>query len=257
MRLPLTSSETMCAFARRCIAVVLAAGAVAGPLSAHAEQSSAVPSYAVAMAIEASGEKSTPRILAKAGEQFAVVSGEWRFEMTVRPGKTPEDVWLAGKVLKGDTIVSAPTLMAHLNEKSTIKVGDSSNLFTLSMVVSPTKSELTSSNVSVIYNIALQNEYGIEKQTVTLPTGDKAHEIKMVGGIVQITPPNPSNNLSVIKFFKDSAAIPVPMHTASIDTPSGKSLEIAYTLCGQTLRFQSPAPEKLEKCPTVASVTEQ
>jgi len=196
-------------------------------------------------------------VLAKVGEQFAASSGEWRLEMTVRQSMTPGDVWLAGKVLKGNTIVSAPTLLAHLNEKATIKVGDSSNPFTLSMIVSPTKAELTNSNASVTYNIAVQNEYGVEKRTVTLPMGGGPHELKMTRGVVQILPPSPSNNLSVIKFFKDSAANHVPIHTASINDSSGKPLQIAYTMCGQTLRFQSPAPEKLEKCPTVASLTEQ
>jgi hypothetical protein len=93
--------------------------------------------YAVAMALEAGGEKSAPRVLAKAGEQFAVASGDWRVEMTVRQGKTSADVWLAGKVFKGSNVVSAPTLMAHVNEKAVIKVGESSDPFSLSMVVSP------------------------------------------------------------------------------------------------------------------------
>jgi hypothetical protein len=89
------------------------------------------------MALEADGEKFAPQVLAKAGEQFAVASGDWRVEMTVRQGKTPADVWLAGKIFKGANVVSAPTLMAHVNEKSAIKVGDSSDPFSLSMVVSP------------------------------------------------------------------------------------------------------------------------
>ena len=57
--------------------------------------------------------------------------------MTVRQGKTPADVWLAGKVFKGSAVVSAPTLMANVNEQSVIKVGESSDLFSLAMVVSP------------------------------------------------------------------------------------------------------------------------
>lgn len=120
-----------------CIATVLLAGSFMGALSAHAEPVTAAPMYAVAMALEAGSEKSAPSVVAKAGEQFAVASGEWRIEMTVRQGKTPTDVWLAGKVFKGKTVVSAPTLMAHVNEKAVIKVGDSSDPFSLSMLVSP------------------------------------------------------------------------------------------------------------------------
>jgi hypothetical protein len=89
------------------------------------------------MTIDAGGEQSAPKVLARAGEKFAVASGEWRLEMTVRQAEAPGDVWLAGKLFKGPDVVSAPTLLTHLNEKATIKVGDSNKPFTLSMVVSP------------------------------------------------------------------------------------------------------------------------
>lgn len=137
MHLLLTPSGILRRFAGRCIATVLVASSITGGLSAHAEPATTTPTYAVAMALEAGGEKSAPRVLAKAGEQFAVASGEWRVEMTVRQGKTPADVWLAGKVFKGSAVVSAPTLMANVNEQSVIKVGESSDLFSLAMVVSP------------------------------------------------------------------------------------------------------------------------
>ena len=137
MSLQLSPAEIVRRLAGRCIAIVLVAGSFTGALSAHAEPVTAAPTYAVAMALEAGGEKSAPRVLAKAGEQFAIDSGDWRVEMTVRQGKTPTDVWLAGKVLKGSNVVSTPTLMAHVNEKAVIKVGDSSDPFSLSMVVSP------------------------------------------------------------------------------------------------------------------------
>jgi hypothetical protein len=137
MHLQLTPSGFVRRFAGRCIATVLVASSITGGLSAHAEPVTTTPTYAVAMALEAGGEKSAPRVLAKAGEQFAVASGEWRIEMTVRQGKTPADVWLAGKVFKGSTVVSAPTLMAHVNEQAMIKVGESSDPFSLAMVVSP------------------------------------------------------------------------------------------------------------------------
>lgn len=123
--------------AGHCIAIVLVAGFFTGALSAHAELVDAAPTYAVAMALEAGGQKSAPRVVAKAGEKFSVASGGWRVEMTVHQGKTPAYVWLASKVFKGSNVVSAPTLMAHVNEKAVIKVGDSSDPFSLSMVVSP------------------------------------------------------------------------------------------------------------------------
>ena len=137
MSLQLSPSGIVRRLAGRCIATVLLAGSFTGALSAQAEPVSAAPMYGVAMALEAGGEKSAPSVVAKAGEQFAVASGDWRVEMTVRQGKTPADVWLAGKVFKGKTVVSAPTLLAHVNEKAVIKVGDSNDPFSLSMVVSP------------------------------------------------------------------------------------------------------------------------
>jgi beta-lactamase regulating signal transducer with metallopeptidase domain len=137
MSLQLSPSGTIRRLAGRGILALLAAGAFAGTLSAHAEQSAAAPSYAVAMTMDAGGEQSAPRVLTRAGEKFAVASGGWRLEMMVRPAQKPDEVWLTGKVLKGGDVISAPTLLARLNEKATIKVGDADQPFTLSMVVSP------------------------------------------------------------------------------------------------------------------------
>lgn len=138
MRLQPPPSVTVRRLAGHCIVALLAAGAIAGTPGAQAEQAEqAAPVYAVQMALEAGGEKSAPRVLVKAGEQFAVASGDWRIEMTVRQAKTSGDVWLAGKVFKGANIVSAPTLLAHLNEKAVIKVGDGDTPFTLSMTATP------------------------------------------------------------------------------------------------------------------------
>lgn len=133
----LTESGTVRRLAWRCVVSLLTVGAIAGTLSARAEEVAAAPLYAVAMTHDVNGEQSAPRVLAKAGEKFAVASGEWRVEMTVRQAQTFGDVWLAGKLFKGSEVVSAPTLLAHLNKKATIKVGDSSTPFALSMIVSP------------------------------------------------------------------------------------------------------------------------
>lgn len=136
MRSQLSPSGIVRRLAGRCIATVMVAGVFTGASGAYAEPMKAAPMYSVAMALDAGGAQSAPRIVTKAGEQFAVASGDWRVEMTVRQGKTPADVLLAGKVFKGSTVVSAPTLMAHINEKAVIKVSDSSDPFSLSMVVS-------------------------------------------------------------------------------------------------------------------------
>jgi len=133
MSLQLTPSGTIRRRAGRCVVALLATAAVAATLGARAEQAAAAPLYVVEMALDAGGEQSAPRVLARAGEQFAVASGAWRIEMTVREAKTPGDVWLTGRILKGAAIVSAPTLLARVNDKATIKAGD----VTLSLTVLP------------------------------------------------------------------------------------------------------------------------
>lgn len=131
MSLQLTPSGTIRRRAGRCIVALLATAAVAATLGARAEQAAAAPSYLVEMALDAGGERSTPRVLAKAGEPFAVASGAWRVELTVREATTPGDVWLTGRILRGADIVSAPTLLARVDEKATIKTSD----VTLSLTV--------------------------------------------------------------------------------------------------------------------------
>jgi hypothetical protein len=110
----------------------------------------------------------------------------------------------------------------------------------------------TNADASVTYNIALQNEYGVERQTVTLPVGGALYRLNMAGGVVEIDPPGPGDERSLVKLFTDNAAAPVLLHTTHIETSAEKPLEIAYTMCGRQVRFQSPTPEKLEKCPGVA-----
>ena len=133
MSLQLSPPGTIRRRVGRCIIALLATGAVAATLGARAEQAAAAPSYLVEMALDAGGERSAPRVLARGGEQFAVASGTYRVEMTVREAKTPGDVWLTGRILKGADIVSAPTLLVRVNDKATINTGD----VTLSLTVLP------------------------------------------------------------------------------------------------------------------------
>ena len=137
MSLQSTPSGTVRRLAGRCIAALLVAGAIAGTLGARAEPAASAPSYAVALALEAGGERSAPRVLARAGEPFAVASGAWRVEMTVREAPTPGTVWVTSRILKGSDVVSAPTLLARLNEQATIKAGGTDAAVTLSLVVTP------------------------------------------------------------------------------------------------------------------------
>ncbi len=134
MQLQLSSPHRSRRIAGRCLVGILALSAMFGALTARAEQP--VATYSVAMTIDADGAQSAPRVLARGGEQFAVATGPWRIEMTVRAAPTAGNVWVAGKIYKDATVISAPTLLARLNDNATIKVGDSSAQFALSMVVS-------------------------------------------------------------------------------------------------------------------------
>ena len=136
MSLQLSSPGIARRLAGRCLVAVLAAGAIAATLGARAEQLAAAPTYSIAMTLDAGAEHAAPRVLAKAGEAFAVASGDWRIEFTVRPAESVNQVWLAGKLIKNDKVVGAPTLLARLGDKAIVKAGDGDQAVALSMVVS-------------------------------------------------------------------------------------------------------------------------
>jgi beta-lactamase regulating signal transducer with metallopeptidase domain len=136
MSLQLSSPGFARRFTGRCIVALLAAGSMAATLGARAEQVATAPTYAVAMTFDAGGEHAAPRVLVKAGEAFAIASGNWRIELTVRPATSVNEVWLAGKLIKNDKVVGAPTLLARLGDEATIKAGAGDQAFALSTVVS-------------------------------------------------------------------------------------------------------------------------
>ncbi len=158
MQLQHTPPGTLRRIAGRCILALLATGAFGATLGARAEQAAAVtaPRYAVDLAMatasapnikfqlkadsftEQTNEAGIPRILAAAGEKFAVASNGWRVEMTVRPGDAPDQVWLAGKLFKGTDLVSEPRLLTRVGVPATVKVGDGSKQdFSVAMTVTP------------------------------------------------------------------------------------------------------------------------
>lgn len=136
MSLQLSSPGPARRIAGRCIVAVLAAGAIAAALGARAEQMASAPTYSVAMTLDAGAEHAEPRVLAKGGEAFAIGSGDWHIEFTVRPAQSADRVWVDGKLIKNDEVVGAPKLLARLGEKATVKAGDAGQAISLSMVVS-------------------------------------------------------------------------------------------------------------------------
>lgn len=138
----------------RCLLAMLATTAFFATVAARAEQAGAAPRYAVALAIATSvdpgipfqvradgfteaPDKSFPRVLTSAGEKFSVSKDEWRLDMMIHPAETPDKVWLAGKLFKGDILVSAPTLLTRVGEAAAIKVGDGNGAFDMAMTVTP------------------------------------------------------------------------------------------------------------------------
>ena len=133
MQLPSTLPALSRRIAGRCLVGLLAAGAMAGTLAARAEP--AAPTYSIAMTIDAGGEHAAPRVLARGGEPFAVASGAWRIEMTVRAAKTAGEIWVVSKVYKHGAVVGAPNLLARLDGPVGVKLGSNVDPFSLSMVV--------------------------------------------------------------------------------------------------------------------------
>lgn len=142
--------------AGRCAVVLLAAGAFGATLGVRAEQAPAAGAYSVALVIDTAqdepvrieadafdkraDERAIPRIVTHAGEPFAVASNGWRASVTLRRAESGDTVWLATQVFKGEKLVGAPTLLARLGERATVKVGDdgaAGGAFTLSMTVTP------------------------------------------------------------------------------------------------------------------------
>lgn len=140
--------------AGRCILALMALGAFGATLGARAQQPVAVSQYMVSLALvdgssspfgfdvkadafQSDGKGMIPRVITPAGEKFSVSSGEWRLDMIVHPGETPDKVWLTGKLFKGAALVTAPTLLTRVGEAATVRVGEGDKAFSMAMTVTP------------------------------------------------------------------------------------------------------------------------
>jgi len=109
------------------IKLTLAAVIGAGALQAHA-QAPAAGTYEVRMDLGIHGETTSPRLLVRENEPFAV-AGEhggkpWRVEFTLGRTSDARSVRLAGKILDGGKTLAAPVLVGPLGEPVGVKVGD-------------------------------------------------------------------------------------------------------------------------------------
>lgn len=137
MQLQATPPGSSRRIAGRCIVVLLAASAVFGTLAARAGQAAIARNYAIQLALVTKGESSVPRVQARDGEKFAVATGPWLVEMTVRAAATPGDVWVASKIYKDANVVGNPTVLAHLNEPAGIRVEDGPDPISMMVLVKP------------------------------------------------------------------------------------------------------------------------
>ena len=137
MNLQHTLPGTARRLAGRCVLALLAVSTAGATLGVRAEQAAARPSYMVSMELDADGERSSPRIVARESESVGVASGAWRLDMTVRPGPVSGEVWVAGKLSKNGELVSTPWLLTRLNEKASIKISDGDKAFAVALTVSP------------------------------------------------------------------------------------------------------------------------
>jgi bla regulator protein BlaR1 len=133
MQLQSTPPHPSRRLAGRCLLGLCAAGALFAALAVQAGQPAAT--YSVALTIDAGSVHSAPRVLAKDGQQFAVATGPWRVETTVRAAKSAGDVWIASKIYKHQKIVGTPTVLAHVGASVGVKVDDDDGQLALLMVV--------------------------------------------------------------------------------------------------------------------------
>jgi hypothetical protein len=114
------------------LAVLVALASVG--LQAHADTQlptqnrSVGSSFNVAMTLDMHGQTTTPRVLVRGSEPFAV-AGEangkpWRAEFSLKRLPNSEQVRVAGRIIDGGETVAAPVLVGSLGQKMTVRVGD-------------------------------------------------------------------------------------------------------------------------------------
>ena len=136
MQLQSTLPGSFRRIAGRCVVGILTASAIFGTLAARADQAAA-RTYAIQLALVTHGGSAAPQVHARDGEKFAVATGPWRVEMTVRAAMLPGDVWVASKIYKGANIVGTPTVLAHLSEPVGIRVEAGQDPISMMVLVKP------------------------------------------------------------------------------------------------------------------------
>lgn len=151
MQLQHTPPGTFRRLVGRCTLVLLALGAFGATLGARAQQPVSAPRYSVALAIAEAvgpvefklmsddlvngGKGQLPSVITPAGEKFSISSGEWRLDMVIDPAEQPDQVWMRGKLFKGEVLVTSPTMRSQLGQRASLRIGDHDKGFGMAMVV--------------------------------------------------------------------------------------------------------------------------
>lgn len=99
--------------------------------------------YDVQLTLDAGGQKAAPRVLARAGEPFAVSSTHggvtWTAQFTLTQAGTPDGFMAKGKIDSGESTVARPALLGKLGAPVRVRIGDADKAFDLAMVVTEAK----------------------------------------------------------------------------------------------------------------------
>jgi hypothetical protein len=127
--------------AGRLAVLSLALGAAAGSVLARADVAVAPAAmYDVAITMSAGGAQSSPRVLARGGEAFAIANEQegvrWRTEFVIDKIAATDTLKVSGKIERGTELFARPTLVGRLGEPIAVKVTDAAGHdFALTMVV--------------------------------------------------------------------------------------------------------------------------
>jgi beta-lactamase regulating signal transducer with metallopeptidase domain len=126
--------------AGRLAVLSLVLGAAGAGMLARADVAIPAVTYDVAISMSLDGAQSSPRVLVRGGEAFAIANEQegmrWRTEFIIAKIAATDTVRVSGKIERAGEIFSRPTLVGRLGEPIAIKVTDAAGHdFALSMVV--------------------------------------------------------------------------------------------------------------------------
>jgi hypothetical protein len=105
-------------------------------------------------------------------------------------------------------------------------------------------------DASSTYDITVQDNSGIERQTLVIPFGGEVQRLKMAAGFIEIQPATSGEGAARLKLYVQKNGEPFLVHSAEISDL--KKVKVAYSLCDGEVTFYSPRPANLAKCSPAA-----